>query len=430
MALENKYRGWLPVLSGFISFRNASGQTIAERCRMPVVWGDLAEPDGLNVKQLRELKDDAIPSISWRPFRDRLPANTGVFIFSMRAVWADSCEKAIKGFVYARPAPLDSVCAESLDNEIPPMGGVVQDANGWVLEFSLDRSGVIDLSWGDSSQDAVLEIIDTDFYNIDASDAAARLTFQTYLFLKDFVHSHKFHNGDDDSILIPYKVSNSEDTSWYEKTARNLHASIVTSMRGGRFDIINAIGQISYLRTLMGLAETIGVNFTAFNPQSLDILLEGCQAKLERIKLVESESTSLGGIILTLLFSFVAVLIAMLQLLQIPCISAFAKGDSCSIFAVSPFALMAATFVLVNWAWSVICVYFAVLVILYIFFKRALHDVVSQRIGHRRFDWIILRPVFGTLLGDYGRTFASFWVVVFSLLILFLLWISAQASIH
>lgn len=430
MPNETIYRGWLPVLSGYISFRNASGQMIAQRCRMPFVWGGLSHPDGLHVQQLRELKDELVPSASWNPFRNLLPASTGMFLFSMQTSWVDESENAICGLVYARPASPDSKCERGVNDVIPPMTGVVPETNGWILEFSVGRAGVIDLSWGNFNLEAALDIIDTEFTEVTAKEAAARLAFQTYLFLKDYIHSHKFHNGDDDSILIPYQITDNDDTTWYEKTARNLHASVVTSMRGGRFDVINAIGQISYLRTFLSLAKRNGASFPAINRKSLDVLLAGCEAKLERIKLVEAESTSLGGIILTLLFSFVAVLIAMLQLLQIPCIDIFAIKGGCSLFTVNPFAFQVADFVLGNWLWSVAGVYACVLIILFVFFRRSIHDIISQRIGHRRLDWIVLRPIFGSLLGDHGRIAASIWVILLSLIVLALLWTGIVASIR
>lgn len=427
MSIETKYRGWIPVLSGYISFRNASGQAIHTRCSLPSIDGDLSGLDGLNVQQLRELRDDLTPSLSWRPFRNTVPADTGIFIFSMKAWWADKNEGAIRGFVYARPATTPTDATDS----IPPVTGIVRETNGWILEFTLDRKGIIDLSWGDYDLNAVLDIIDTDFLDATPQETADRLTFQTYLFLKDFVHSHKFHNGDDDSILVPYRIQSNEDGSWYEKTARNLHASIVTAMRGRRFDVLNAMGQISYLRAFLELQPKAGPEFTAFGQGALDSLFAGCDAKLERGKLVESESSGMGSILLTLLFSFVAVIIAMLQLLQIPCISIFSKSIDCSVvFDVSPYALETAKIVLGNWLWSVAGVYAGVLLILFFFFRGVMHDLVSQRIGHRRWDWILLRPVFGNLLGDHGRLAASFWVLVFAAVIFGLLWFITVSALH
>lgn len=425
MSIKTQYRGWIPVLSGYISFRNASGQSIHSRCRLPSVWGDLPGPEGLTVRQLRELRDDLMPSISWRRFRNRVPADTGMFVFSMRAWWADADETAIRGFVYARPANTTA------EETIPQATGIVRETNGWVLEFSLDRSGIVDLSWGDCDLNSVLDIIDTEFSDATPQEAADRLTFQTYLFLKDFVHSHKFHNGDDDSILVPYRIQSDDDISWYQKTARNLHASIVTAMRGKRFDVLNAMGQISYLRAFLELRSKIDVNFSALSDVSLDALLSGCEAKLERAKLVESESSSMGSILLTLLFSIVAVIVAMLQLLQIPCISVFSKSEYCSeVFNVSPYALVAAKIVLENWLWSVIGVYAGVLLVLFMFFRGVMHDLVSQRIGHRRWDWILLRPVFGNLLGDNGRLVASCWVLALTVIIFGLLSFIAASALH
>lgn len=427
MSIETKYRGWIPVLSGYISFRNASGQTIHTRCRLPSIEGDLSSPDGLNVKQLRELRDDLMPSLSWRPFRNTVPANTGIFVFSMKAKWTDTNEGAIHGFVYARPAATKTDSTDS----IPPIAGIVQDTNGWILKFRLDRKGIVDLSWGDCKLETVVNIIDTDFLDATPQEIADRLTFQTYLFLKDFVHSHKFHNGDDDSILVPYLIQSKKDSSWYEKTARNLHASIVTAMRGRRFDVLNAMGQISYLKAFLELQPKAAPKFTAFGQGALDSLLAGCDAKLERGKLVESESSGMGSILLTLLFSFVAVIIAMLQLLQIPCISIFSKSTDCSVtFDVSPYAPVTAKIVLENWLWSVTGVYAGVLLILFFFFRGVMHDLISQRIGHRRWDWILLRPVFGNLLGDYGRLTASFWVLAFAAVIFGLLWFITISVLH
>jgi hypothetical protein len=418
------YRGWIPVLSGYISFRNACGQLIPARCGIPSVRGDLADKDGLFVIQERELKDETVPSISWTHLRNKLPASTGMFTFSMQSTWTDADQTAIKGRVYARPTKANSSIGDvAPDHSLLPV--IVNETNGWVVDFTLARCGTIDLTWGEIEPASVLEIIDTEFSETSAEDAINRLTFQTYLFLKDFVHSHKFHNGDDDSILVPYRVTSSEDSSWFERTARNLHASIITSMRGGRFDTLNATGQTAYLRTFLRLAEKDNSLQCGLAVPSLDVLLEGCRAKLERERLVESEKTSLGAILLTLLFSFVAVLVAMLQLLQIPCISAFANTSSCSHkFQVNPFAVDVAEFALGHWAWSVAAVYLLVCIILYVFFRRAMHDIVSQRIGHRRLDWVLLRPVFGSLLGDHGRVLATIWLVLLVAFVLGLVWLA------
>lgn len=216
---------------------------------MVAISGDLSDQLGLKVEQQRELRDDIVPSLSWRRFRNRVPAITGMFHFSMQAAWTDHSESEIHGFIYARPITPEL----SIDATLPPFTGVVSETNGWITSFQLDRKGIVTLDWGNCDADSILEIIDSEFFNVSAQEAQDRLTFQTYLFLKDFIHSHKFHNGDDDSILVPYRIETDDDVSWYDKTARNLHASIVTAMRGRRFDVLNAMGQISYLDAFLQL---------------------------------------------------------------------------------------------------------------------------------------------------------------------------------
>src|SRR4030065_435767 len=109
-----------------------------------------------------------------------------------------------------------------------------QNSATTVVDFSLYRDGITELSYQGINPECAYDFV-----------------LEAYSFLKDLVHSHKFHQHDDDAIIVPYPVINDTDTKWIEKTIRNLHKSIVSIYRNTNYqaDLINAIGRLSYLES-------------------------------------------------------------------------------------------------------------------------------------------------------------------------------------
>jgi hypothetical protein len=112
------------------------------------------------------------------------------------------------------------------------------------------------LNWGDLAPDQIGLIVD--LTDADVGLFEKLLTFETFSFLKDLIHNHKFHGTSDDSIVVPVKVTDDSDERWRDETARNIHRAIISSVRNlpAQLELTNALGKICYLRTFLSISKT------------------------------------------------------------------------------------------------------------------------------------------------------------------------------
>jgi hypothetical protein len=259
-------------------------------------------------------------------------------------------------------------------------------------------------------------------------------TLEAYSFLKDLVHSHKFHRYDDDAIVVPYPVVNDADTKWIEKTARNLHKSIVSAYRNStyRADLINALGQLSYLESFQQILAQRGINLThSVHSPTLRCSLE---TKLNSVGFIENGKSILLQIFVPIFLSLLALLITMTQLLQVPCIEGLtftqepcSYGGVTNIFKLSGNSIETARFLLGHWYELAVLLPSFTALFIFLAHLQSIHLWLNQRYGYGVMGWF-QRVTLGIAVSiRFGRLIASAWILI---LITALLWLMYLASGH
>lgn len=411
------YKGWIPVASGFLSFSNIRGQIIDGRCHdEPEMEGALDLPSGCVYRSTRYLIDRPLASIRLVPFF----SSDERYDFECRMrIQASGKDDVLVGKVIAHPS-IEAHSAELIKNEINPSPGVYRNCLGWVVDFELDRTGCISIDWGSLKAGDVAQIVDLEDGAIPEEQAELMLTFESFSFLKDLIHSHKFHSVDDDSIVVPFKVPANDDVVWRDETAKNIHRAIVSSLRNspGQIELTNSLGKICYLKTFLGFASTPFSKSLAESLPNLEKTVEiRLQARSIRAGSRDFVTTTWVAVCLALL----ATALPLIQLLQMPCIKGLTLSESCSAsFLISPLALSLVGFVLENWTGAMATCLGVLLFIGYIAVRPSIINLYSHRTGNESFDWQVMRLFYGLAL-TRGRYIALFWVTILFVIVVSLL---------
>lgn len=325
-----------------------------------------------------------------------------------------SGDERLVGTVIAHPR-FNRADAAFVKKQSTPAPGIYPACLCWVINFELSRDGCITLDWGDLQAGSVSKIVDTSH---DEEEAAERLlTFETFSFLKDLIHNHKFHSVDDDSIVVPVKVASKTDDGWKDETARNLHRAIISSLRNNpaQLELTNAMGKLGYLNTFLTVANT---EFSKKLQGSLGNLEKTIQARLQQQSFLTGAAEVFKGTWITILLAVLGTAMTSLQLLQIPCIEGLSNGSECvAVFKIPDSAIWLTTLLLENWMaffWGI----FALLTGLgYLASRKSILELYSQRTGSDEWDWHIMRFFYGLALTK-GKYMAFFWLTVLAVVVM------------
>ena len=419
----NTYKSWIPNVSGCLSFSNIKGSKIPGRAWSPHTYNRLSDD-----------ADGCIVSLQKRNLSDTIYAPVdlgGMFYYLLSAKVDDSSPngEVLTGRIFAFPKLLlgskDKALVKSFGNSgDAPKAAAIELINIWelhsktiLISFKLYRDGFAEFYY-----------VGTDTRN------AYPFILEAYSFLKDLVHSHKFHRYDDDAIVVPYPVENDADIKWIEKTARNLHKSIVSAYRNStyRADLINALGRLSYLESFQQILAQRGMTLPhAVHSPTLRSSLE---TKLNSVEFIENGKAILLQIFVPIFLSLLALLITMTQLLQVPCIEGLTfTQEACSysgrtnLFKLSDNSVEIARFLLEHWYELAVLLPSFTAIFIFLAHLQAILRWLNQRVGYGVMGWF-QRVTFGIAVSTrFGRLIASAWVLI---LIATLLWLTYLASGH
>lgn len=314
------YKAWIPNVSGNLSFSNIKGSKIPNRAKAPHTFNQIGNEKAGWIYSLQER------DLSDAPF----PNKEGKFYYLLKGEIQNRWEKdeALIGCVITYPKTQLKSSDKTLLNVFKSKEFSVETVeeliNSWSIDpvfikvnFTLYRDGFIELDFGDA-------------YPTLDNDVSYSIVFESYSFLKDLIHAHKFHRYDDDSIVVPYP-DETNTIVWVVKTLRNLHKSVVFSYRNATHqqDILNALGKLSYLDGFQMVAKKkyeglIREDFW-INTDNLRVSLD---LKLKDQETIESNKSNLLQTVLNITLSIFALIIAMTQLLQVPCIDGLTYNAS------------------------------------------------------------------------------------------------------
>lgn len=414
--MQEIYKSWIPNVSGCLSFSNIKGRKIPGRAATPYTCNRLSEDTERTVFSLQKRNlSDALYSVA---------DSAGMFYFLLSAKIVDtSNHDELIGRIIALPELLLGKAEKSLiasirtssdpqkNDEEELTTSLAGNPKAIQVNFELSRDGFARF-WVEGETESI----------------TSSLILEAYSFLKDLVHAHKFHRHDHDAIVVPYLAKNSDDTEWIVKTIRNLHKSIVSAYRNAIYktDLIEAIGRLSYLESFQQILKQkeIHLPHNVYTPT----LRSSLETKLSSIEYSENGSVILLQIFVPIFLTLIALIVAMGQLLQIPCIDGLTYTDeTCKIpaFHLSGNSIYAARTLLENWfELAVLLPGFTVLVIFFAHLQDIFHWL-NHRIGHGFVGWI-QRVTLGIAVSTrYGRILASAWILILVAVLIFLAYVAS-----
>lgn len=341
------YHGWIPNVSGYLSFTHIGGMKIRHRVISEKVYPPTKFLNGnpsISILQERNLSDR--PTIG--SFNSNTAAGRHVFllqaslkgtyngrslsgvVISVPSIFNASLEEIHDNFV-----PADLIDSTAITNKYIPLLANLrsQTHNGcFGLSFTLSEDGVITFS---------------SLANASPTDTeGSLLAFEAYSFVKDLVHKHRFHSSADDALL-ELTEANLSDPKWYESVIRNLHRSVISSFRStSKLSLANALGKLTYLESFLQVLARRDIKpHTDIAISTLREALLHHQACGQEEKDQHHLFTSFG---LAMLAIALPLLFVCLQLLQIPCIDGLSfQGTNCKVaFFVPPSIIKLSSFVL------------------------------------------------------------------------------------
>lgn len=404
------YKSWIPNVSGYLSFSNIKGVKIPGRAEHAQTYNQLSDESMscIHALQKRNLSDTIYSVFD----------SKGMFWYVLSASIQNKDEEdLLVGKIYTYPL-------QSLSKEEEVLIGsfgratdqkatadkliAVRENNSAtrVVEFKLYRDGFIELFCDDS-------------YSRNADD----FMLEAYSFLKDLVHSHKFHCYDDDAIIVPYPVTSTIDKKWIKKTVKNLHKSIVSTYRNTNYkaDIINAIGRLSYLESFMSILRQRKYDEIAgsINTAALRSSLE---AKLNSAELDGNGKAIILQVYIPIFLAIIALIIGVTQLLQLPCINGltFSEG-ACTHggFDLPDSAFKLAKAGLENWYNLIVLLPLGMVVLILYVQRDIFFRWLNHNISHGFVGWI-QRIAMSTASGiKFGQILVSLVIVIVIAILLY-----------
>lgn len=407
------YKSWVPNVSGCLSFSNIKGSRITGRAKAPQTHNFLSDRNKKFIYslQLRNLSDTLYHRFD----------ESGKFYFQLSA-HVDENDHLL-GHVYIYPltslAPVEKQLVKAIEKcEQDPTNEVQQLINKRtysdndstkLVKFSLDRDGIITLECDEPNEELCHSFV-----------------LEAFSFLRDLIHTHKFHRTDDDAIIVPYKEEVEGDLAWVRETARNIHKSIVSSYRNTSYpgDLINAIGRLEYLESFHDVIRKRGwERLVGINTQTLRSSLE---TRGNALRKNDELGEVISQIIIPTVFAILAFFIGMMQLLQLPCVdglswSAASPGNCAQPgFKIPPAALDFAQWVLTHWFQITLACTGGIALLLAFFRGKLFFQFLGKHMGEGPVWWV-QQVILSLAIGAPGRLGASLIVICMMMLILYVI---------
>lgn len=348
--MHAEYTGWIPNVSGCLSFSHIGGLTVRNRIISEDVFPPtkfLEDAPYLSLLQRRNLSDrPAIGLAHANPEKGRL---TFLLIAELRGD-QQSTPTSMAGVIVFAPTKLgrpledlhEQLKSEQLHSLQDVADGPLKGLSNQLgeafcaIHFDLFVDGVVALR-------PISRLLPDD-------DMGPIIAFEAYSFLKDVLHKHRFHSGTDDATLelTPCGI---KDPLWAERVVRNLHRSVIASFRTARpASQVDGLGKLSYLESFLGVIDKR--RLTVSRGYALTPLRSALEAHQARAALERDEKNLAWSYILSMAAIVVPVIFVTLQLLQIPCIRGLTWTDQCAYkLDVSPNIIDLANVVLTHLEW-------------------------------------------------------------------------------
>lgn len=375
------YTGWVPNVSGYLSFSHIGGLPVRNRTFSENIYPAtrfLEDAKFISLIQERNLSDR--PNIG---YINANPAN-GRFTFLLQAepIFEQS-NRYLSGIIFCVPKSLDAqlheLHEEVIDNHLTSptrISGLTAHAltlyskNGaafFAVNFKLEDNGIVVIG---------------SIANAEPNSGDGQLrAFEAYSFLKDVLHGHRFHSPTDDALLELTPDDSSKPDLWADRVAKNLHRSVISSFRSTLASAqVQGLGKLSYLNSFLSVLEGRKIPYGRMS--SLDSLRTALEANQARAALEKDEKnlfvtymTSMAAIALPILF-------ICLQLLQMPCIEGITFSEGCKTkFTVPAIMLTTASMTLAYLPWIALAACLLPAIVILIALRKKLHAYNSGKLA-------------------------------------------------
>ncbi len=310
------YKGWIPVISGNLSFNEIGNTRQVKRFKKVNITDNTSKVQTIAMFGDRKLNDGWFPNWILRLFQQTTTFRTGMVCFSKGNslqkrseldglaffVRTGSVEQNIFDFInsnYGSPTAMVDFFARTKNSV-----GIIKSA-----KINIKRTGECTITF-----DAEEEI--TEF-----------VAQQFYFFIKDACHHHYHHNPSSDSITKAYRISEDHENEWKMETLFSLHRSIVAYRRYRNDKMLrDAIGISSYASTFEKIFlkdHIIGTGAqgsksdegeTKINEYCADQSVNSLSVLLEELNDKRSEFASIVTLVTSVTLAVLAIIVTLKQI--------------------------------------------------------------------------------------------------------------------
>ncbi len=312
------YRGWVPTVSGHLSFSAVGETDFPTRCRTLRCNGRIISI------QKRDLLDVVVPLVDTTPvgqfFREylanRLIGITGDFSFVCIADTPKSRDR-LSGSIFlisnfhnksSIKDILKLVKSCEVEADFTPevqerISDIVAKNQKYSSKFTLWRDGQIDVETAakldESDEKLTIDQIIAD---------------QFFFFIKDLAHRHQHHDPDHDAITRLSRCTSPDDTEWVVTTQNALYRSVIRYKRfRNEKALFRASGILAYARSFERSHAEKNSGIRKFNTEEIDMSLS---VSREEIQHFDQKSIAHAESLRNFFFAFFAFIISAVSIAQ------------------------------------------------------------------------------------------------------------------
>lgn len=338
-----QYRGWVPSVTGRLSFTYLGVTSHPSRC----VTTNVADGSSrfLISFQKRKTLDFVVPLLAYAQQKDgtiwcacvaettshnNLPMEKlkgRLYLFHSKEAWRSARTKikdAQKQLNELRHHSYQDGTSPLSSEALPIQGKLcseLQPITGYFVTFELMRSGSATLVYDSSAPiSSCAPVIDKDNKHPFMQKVTAS---QLFFFLKDIAHEHQYHDPHTDTIVDIYEIYENDDVVWRKKTLYSLYRKIIEFKRArDTGSVVKSQGTLAYAKAFKNLSnvELKGTNWEVpyYDDEALHESLDAAHRKLTY---AEDANKKKSAKLTTLAFSFIGLSFALASLIR-------ASGDT------------------------------------------------------------------------------------------------------
>ena len=341
------YAGWVPTVSGRLSFRHIGESShpckakyanvaklgtsrfiLAAQIRplSDVIFGPLIHP-------LFNLRGDIPFALAARSHQsiDDILVSGNIFLFRSRSAWEHVAAREVYSAISDindRKSPNSVIGGKTIYQRWKDARTVVRSHSDIGIYFRLMRTGEVFFS-RPLFRDAPTEENTSAYSKKIGNDYSYWISNQFYFFLRDISHRHQHHDPHSDTILVLQRREIEKDSmEWRKNIIYSLHYYIIGSKRHGNVpSLVQSLGILAYCESFESISRRYGV----LPPYNNEALIQSIDSRIREIENRFNRSAIYFGSIIAIL----AIICTFFAMLVQPADTA---SDTPDLWSISKFA--------------------------------------------------------------------------------------------